>query len=158
MPLCAAAAGGRGFKALIRDASCGEADVNKMEVSMWQQLAVETHCRHLNESINVRFSVSVNSRVKLTLASRATFAKKVPDIIGGRSGSLRPEHYPIIFADNYLVSVLQLAARYIASASTWQDVRWKITTNLRDNWVYYRVKVRGHDGSFVTPQQNHQNH
>lgn len=60
--------------ALIRDASRGEADVNKMEVSVLQQLAVKTRCRHLNESIDVRFSVSVNSSVKLTLASTATFA------------------------------------------------------------------------------------
>lgn len=60
--------------ALIRDASRGEADVNKMEVSVLQQFAVETRCRHLNESIDVRFSVSVISSVKLTLASRATFA------------------------------------------------------------------------------------
>lgn len=60
--------------ALIHDASRGEADVNKMEVSVLQQLAVETRCRHLNESIDVRFSVSVNSSVKLMLASTATFA------------------------------------------------------------------------------------
>lgn len=60
--------------ALIRDASRGEADVNKMEVSVLQQFAVETRCRHLNESIDVRFSVSVISSVKLTLASTATFA------------------------------------------------------------------------------------
>lgn len=66
--------GGRGFMALIRDASRGEADVNKMEVSVLQQFAVETRCRHLNESIDVRFSVSVNSSVKLMLASTATFA------------------------------------------------------------------------------------